>query len=409
MRAALGTDEAAPYIEAGTPAFRRTNLALFAAGFSTFALLYCVQPLMPEFSREFGVGAAASSLSLSLTTGLLAVSMLVASSLSEALGRKPVMVVSLLASAGLTLVAALAPGWHALLLVRALEGITFSGLPAVAMAYVGEEMHPRSIGLAMGLYIGGSGLGGMLGRFLTGALTELYSWRLALGTIGALGIVAGLIVWRSLPPSAHFRPRPLALGHLLMRFVDHLRDKGLPWLFAEGFLLMGSFVTVYNYVGYRLTAPPYGLGQTAVGAIFLVYLAGIASSAWVGDLAGRVGRRKVLWAMILVMLAGVALTLPQSLWAIVAGIAVLTFGFFGAHSVASSWIGRRALHAKAQASSLYLFAYYVGGSVIGSVGGLFWSRMGWNGVAALVGALLLTALAIALRLSRLEPIAAAAP
>ncbi len=151
------------------------------------------------------------------------------------------------------------------------------------------------------------------------------------------------------------------------------------------------------------------LGQTAVGAIFLVYLAGIASSAWVGNLAGRVGRRKVLWAMILVMLAGVALTLPQSLWAIVAGIAVLTFGFFGAHSVASSWIGRRALHAKAQASSLYLFAYYVGGSVIGSVGGLFWSRMGWNGVAALVGALLLTALAIALRLSRLEPIAAAAP
>ncbi len=141
LRAALGTDEAAPYIEAGTSAFRRTSLSLFAAGFSTFALLYCVQPLMPEFSREFGVGAAASSLSLSLTTGLLAVSMLVASSLSEALGRKPVMVVSLLASAGLTLVAALAPGWHALLLVRALEGITFSGLPAVAMAYVGEEMH----------------------------------------------------------------------------------------------------------------------------------------------------------------------------------------------------------------------------------------------------------------------------
>jgi YNFM family putative membrane transporter len=277
------------------------------------------------------------------------------------------------------------------------------------MAYVGEEMHPRSIGLAMGLYISGSGLGGMLARFLVGALTELYSWRVALGTVGAFGLLAGLVVWRSLPPSAHFRPRPLSPGSLLARFAEHLRDKGLPWLFATGFLLMGSFVTVYNYISYRLLAPPYGLGQTAVGAIFLVYLVGIASSSWVGHLAGRVGRRKVLWAMILVMLAGVALTLPQSLWAIVAGIAVLTFGFFGAHSVASSWIGRRALHAKAQASSLYLFAYYVGGSVIGSCGGLFWSRMGWNGVAALVGALLLTALAIALRLARLEPIAAATP
>ena len=277
MRAALGTDEAAPYIEAGTPAFRRTNLALFAAGFSTFALLYCVQPLMPEFSREFGVGAAASSLSLSLTTGLLAVAMLVASSLSEALGRKPVMVVSLLASAGLTLVAALAPGWHALLLVRALEGITFSGLPAVAMAYVGEEMHPRSIGLAMGLYISGSGLGGMLA-----ALPHRRRHRVLLLARGARhhrGVRASGRAGGLAQPAA-LGPLPAAAavaGHLLARFAEHLRDKGLPWLFAEGFLLMGSFVTVYNYIGYRLLAPPYGLGQTAVGAIFLVYLVGIAA------------------------------------------------------------------------------------------------------------------------------------
>jgi len=396
--------EPAAYLERGTPAFRRTNLGLFSAGFSTFALLYCVQPLLPVFSREFGVSAAESSLSLSLTTALLAASVLISGSLSEAWGRKPVMVVSLFAAAILTVICSVVPGWQALLLVRAVEGIAFSGLPAVAMAYLSEEMDYRSVGLAMGLYIGGSGLGGMTGRFVTGYLTDIASWRVALGAIGAFGILAALIFWRTLPPSRHFLPRPLALGQLKGSFLDHLRDPGLPWLFIEGFLLMGSFVTTYNYIGYRLLAPPYGLSQTEVGAIFAVYLLGTGSSAWVGNLAGRMGRRKVFWATIATMFAGLVLTLLSPLAVIIGGIAILTVGFFGAHSIASSWVGLRARHSKAQASALYLFFYYVGSSVVGSCGGLFWSALGWRGVVEFIGSLLILALLISLRLSVLQPL-----
>jgi YNFM family putative membrane transporter len=392
------------YIERGTPAFRRTNLALFSAGFSTFALLYCVQPLLPVFSREFGVSAAASSLSLSLTTALLAASVLIAGSLSEAWGRKSVMVVSLFAAAILTVICALVPGWRALLLVRALEGIAFSGLPAVAMAYLSEEMDYKSVGLAMGLYIGGSGLGGMTGRFVTGYLTDIASWRVALGAIGAFGVLAALIFWRTLPPSRHFEARPLALGELKESFLDHLRDAGLPWLFIEGFLLMGSFVTTYNYIGYRLLAAPYRLSQTEVGAIFAVYLFGTGSSAWVGNLAGRLGRRRVFWATIAIMLTGLLLTLLSPLGIIITGIAVLTVGYFGAHSIASSWVGLRARHSKAQASALYLFFYYVGSSVVGSTGGLFWSASGWKGVVEFTGSLVVLALLISLRLSVLQPL-----
>ncbi len=168
------------------------NLALFAAGFSTFAILYCVQPLLPVFSHEFDVGAAASSLSLSLTTGLLAVSMLVAGSLSDVWGRMPVMVASLVSSAVLTIVSAALPNWTALLAARALTGITLSGLPAVAMTYVNEEVHPKSVGLAMGLFIGGNAIGGMAGRLLTGLLTDLGHWRFAMAMIGVLGLLAAI-------------------------------------------------------------------------------------------------------------------------------------------------------------------------------------------------------------------------
>ncbi|MFT8245288.1 MFS transporter [Roseomonas sp. BN140053] len=395
----------APFIQGGTPEFRRTNLALLAAGFSTFALMYCVQPLMPVFSAEFGVSAAASALSLSLTTGLLAVAMLVASALSEAVGRKPVMVFSLLVSAALTVLSALVPSWDQFLWLRALQGITFSGLPAVAMAYVSEEVDPKSTGYAMGLYISGSALGGLGGRVITGLLSDLGSWRLAIAAVGVIGLLAGLAFWRALPPSRHFQPRPLAPRALLANALDHLRDGGLRWLFLEGFLLMGALVTVYNYVAYRLLAPPFSLSQAIVGMIFAVYLVGIASSTIAGTLADRLGRPRIFWVAVLLMLFGLGLTLFESLVAVIGGLAVLTFGFFGAHSIASSWVGRRARRARAQASSLYLFCYYMGGSIVGVAGGVFWGSHGWHGVVALVGALLLAALAVAAVLFRLKPLA----
>ena len=393
-----------PTIHHGTPAFRRTNLALFAAGFATFGLLYCVQPLMPEFSHDYGVSEAVSALSLSLTTCVLAAAMLFAGVLSDAWGRKSVMVVSLLSSALLVLLSAVMPNWSTLLVVRTVLGLTLSGLPAVAMTYLSEEIHPESIGLGMGLYISGSAVGGMGGRIITGVLTDFFDWRVGVAVVGVIGLLAAWIFSRSLPPSRHFAAQPLSWRMLSGRFSGMFHDRGLPWLFAEGFLLLGAFVTVYNYLGYRLLAPPYDLSQAVVGLIFGIYLVGTFSSPWMGHLAGKLGRRKVLWTALALMLAGVALTMLQPLAWIMLGIIAITFGFFGGHSIVSSWVGRRAGAAKAQAASVYLFCYYMGSSIAGASGGLFYASNGWTGVALFVGALVLAGLLIALRLIRLPPL-----
>ena len=397
-------DETAPFIRHGTPAFRRTNLALFAAGFSTFGLLYCVQPLMPALSHAYGVSAAVSALSLSLTTGVLAFAMLFMGGVSDACGRKPVMLLSLLASSILVLLSAWLPSWHALLVFRVLLGLALSGVPVVAMTYLGEEVHAESLGLGMGLYISGNAVGGMSGRLIAGVLADFFGWRVGMGAIGALGLLVALMFWRALPPSRHFVRRPWNARALASRFAGLFRDRGLPWLFAEGFLLLGAFVTIYNYLGYRLLAPPYNLSQAVVGLIFGIYLIGTFSSAWMGHLAGKLGRRKVLWTALALMLLGVLLTLAMSLWLIVPGIVAITFGFFGGHSIVSSWVGRRAGAAKAQASSMYLFAYYMGSSIAGASGGLFYAAHGWSGVAAFTGALVLAGLVIALGLVRLKPL-----
>jgi YNFM family putative membrane transporter len=372
------------YIEAGTREFWRANVALFAAAFSTFALLYSVQPLLPELARVFGVSPTESSLALSIPTAGLGIGIMLGGSLSEISGRKSIMCGSLIASATLTIAAAVAPTWTLFLVARALAGFALSGLPAVAMAYVSEEFHPNASGLAMGLYIGGTGIGGMTGRLIAGFLTDAFSWRWALGGIGGLALFLSLTFWALLPASRHFAAHEPSVAELLATAKGHLRDRGLIRLYVMGFLLMGSNVSLFNYIAFRLVEPPYRLSQSAVGLIYLVYIFGVASSPWAGHLAGKRGSRAVLWVMVVIMLGGVIITLGQPLWVALVGFSVISFGFFGAHTVASAWIGRRAGTGKALAASLYLFFYYAGASILGTATGKAWTNAGWGGVAAAI-------------------------
>jgi MFS transporter, YNFM family, putative membrane transport protein len=391
-------------IAAGSAEFKRSNRALFFGGFSTFALLYCVQPLMPLLSRDFGLSAAQSSWSLSISTLALAISLLLTSAVSDRLGRKPLMVGALATAAVMTLLCAFSQNYLQLLLMRAALGMALGGMPAVAMAYLGEEIEPPSLGLSMGLYIAGSAFGGMAGRLSASLLSDFFSWRVALGVLGALGIAAAAEFWRSLPRSKNFVPHAGGFGALPAGIRQHVGDAGLPWLFGLAFLQMGCFVSMYNYIAYRLLAAPFGLRQSLVGAIAFLYLIGIFSSVWAGRMADRLGRRGVLWRVMAVMVAGLLLTLPDSLFFIVGGMALFTFGFFACHSVTSSWVGRRARPPQALASALYLCAYYLGSSLIGSLSGVMWAGYGWPGVVAMLAAGLGLALMIAWRLRRLTPL-----
>ncbi|MBQ4788583.1 MFS transporter [Pectobacterium versatile] len=389
-----------PYITRGTPQFMRVTLALFSAGLATFALLYCVQPLLPVLSQDFGISPATSSLSLSVSTVMLAFGLLFTGPLSDTIGRKNVMVASLMLAAICTVICAFMTSWNGVLIMRAMMGLSLSGVAAVAMSYLSEEIHPSVLAFSMGLYISGNSIGGMSGRLVSGVLTDYFPWRVAIGTIGVLALIAAITFWRILPESRHFRPGSLRPKTLLLNSKLHWRDAGLPLLFLEGFLLMGAFVTLFNYIGYRLLAPPYLLSQAVVGLLSVVYLTGSYSSPKAGALTARYGRGPVLSIAILLMLAGLGMTALSPLFAIFGGMMLFTAGFFAAHSVASSWIGQRARRAKGQASSMYLFSYYLGSSLAGTLGGFFWHSFGWMGITMFLSALLLLALAVSLILKQ---------
>jgi MFS transporter, YNFM family, putative membrane transport protein len=391
-------------IQLGTPAYRRINLALFSAGFVTFVTLYDVQPLLPLFAREFGVAPAVASLPLSISTAALAFGMLLAGTVSESIGRRAIMASALVLTSLLALATWFSTSFSSLLTLRLAQGLVLAGVPSVAMAYLGEEMDARSIGSAMGLYISGNALGGMSGRIGSAMLCDHLPWHAAIALIGTVSLVLSMVFLRSLPPSANFQRRPFRIGYLFSSLYQQLRDPGLLCLYGLAFLSMGGFVSLYNYIGFRLLAPPYSLSQSGVSLIFLVYLLGSFISGVVGGLVNRFGRPFMLRLTLAVMLAGTLVTLAAPLPLIVIGVGIFTCGFFCTHAIASSWVGRRAKSGRAQAASLYLFCYYQGSSISGTLGGIFWQHQGWQGVAALIAMLVLAAFGVATLLLRLPAV-----
>jgi YNFM family putative membrane transporter len=387
---------------AGDPGLRRAATAVFLAGLAVFATLYAPQALLPELSRSFGVSPTASTLAISISTGALAVGLLVLGPLSDRRGRTPVLHAALAAAAVLAVLLALTPVWWLFLVLRGLQGFALAGLPAVAVAYLREELHPSVSSRAIGLYVSGTALGGLIGRLLTGFLTDLGGWRAALGGAAALAVGCAVAVRLLLPPSRRFSPVTRE-GPLLRQLAAGFTDPALLALYGVAALLMGGFVAVYNAGTFRLESAPYALSPALASLVFLAYLLGSVSSPTAGWLADRRGRRVVVPGAVAVMAGGIAVTLLEPLWCVVVGMCVLTIGFFAAHGVANGWVAIRAQlggRAVGQAASLYSFWYYVGSSVGGTLAGRAWQDAGWPGVALLAGGCTAGALLLTLLLGR---------
>lgn len=389
----------------GSSGYRRIVWSLFAAGLATFTLLYSTQALLPAFRRDFGVSTGESTLAVSTAMLGIGSGLLVAGPLSDVVGRTRLIHLSLGASVVLGFAAALAPTWEALLVLRFLDGFALAGLPAVATAYLREELHPSSQGLAAGLYVGGTAFGGMSGRLVSGFGAELGdSWRWGIAATVVVGLVCAVLVRLALPPSRGFVAVPGNARALAAMSRRALSDPALLALYAIGGCSLGAMVALFNTIGFRVAEPPFGLGIGAASLVFLVYPLGSVSSAWFGDLADRYGRRAVIPIGAAVAIVGVLLTIPDHLTFVVAGLGLLVIGFFAVHGIASGWVPLRA-HlggiSAGQAASFYLFTYYLGSAVFGTAAGSAWTRAGWAGVVVLSVGLLLAVAGLAYLLRRI--------
>ncbi|MEU5478770.1 MFS transporter [Streptomyces mirabilis] len=367
----------------GGPGYRRMSFALFLAGVATFALLYSTQALLPLVSTDFGVSASEASWTVSAATGALALFVLPMSALSERFGRRTLMTASLAVAVTVGLLVPFAPSIGALVALRAVQGAALAGLPASATAYLAEEVRPKALITAIGLFVAGNSVGGMSGRVITGWVAQEWGWRVAVAAIGIIAVACAVAFRMLLPAPKHFTPGSLRPRVLARTVRDHLANPLLRRLYAIGALFMMVFGGVYTVIGYRLTEAPFSLPQGIIGSIFLVYLVGTVSASTAGRLVARLGRRGSLYLAGGTTTAGLLLSLVDSLPLVLLGLVLITAGFFAGHAVASSSVSHTAKQGRAQASALYQSAYYIGSSAGSTLGAVAFHAGGWAGTVAL--------------------------
>ncbi|WP_329321577.1 MULTISPECIES: MFS transporter [unclassified Streptomyces] len=376
-------DSADSRLAPGGPGYRRMSFALFLAGVATFALLYSTQALLPLISTDLGVTASRASWTVSAATGGLALFVIPMSALSERYGRRTLMTASLAVAVAVGLLVPFAPSIGALVALRAVQGAALAGLPASATAYLAEEVRPKALITAIGLFVAGNSVGGMSGRIITGWVAQEWGWRIAVATIGVIAVACAVAFRSLLPAPRHFTPgspRPRALVRTVR---DHLSNPLLCRLYAIGALFMTVFGGVYTVIGYRLTEAPFLLPQGVIGSVFLVYLVGTVSASTAGRLVDRVGRRGSLYLAGGTTTAGLLLSLADSLPLVLLGLVLITAGFFAGHAVASSSVSHTAKEGRAQASALYQSAYYIGSSAGSTLGAVAFHAGGWAGTVVL--------------------------
>ena len=388
------------YIAQGSRAYYQAIVALLFGSLANFGLTYSMQPLLPNVSATFDLLPSTASLAMSMTTGGMAIGLLLIAGIAGMLERKTTIVVSLIGSAVLMIGASMSSAFETILVCRALQGLFIAGFPAAAIAYINEEFDPRTIGMVIGIYIGSNSLGGLFGRLATSAVADLYDWHIGLMSISALGFVLALWVLFTLPKSVNFMPAKKCPNHFVQSIFDNFKNRNLVEIYFVAFCVMGCFMAMYNFLPYVLVQEPYSFTQTQIGFVYAMYLVGSFASAYMGKKADICGHGKVLCASFLLAFIGTLLTLPSPLLMKMLGLAVFTFGFFGAHSSACSWVGLVCRGDKAQAVSLYLLCYYIGASLWGSLTGIPYQMFGWLGAVVMMCTILAVGGSVAYHLWR---------
>ncbi|SHH34928.1 MFS transporter, YNFM family, putative membrane transport protein [Chryseobacterium oranimense] len=362
----------------GSRRFRYIKLCIFFSGLSVFAQLYLFQPILPTVSEYFKTTAGDSSLLVSSSTIGMAIGLLFFAFKADSYSRKGLMTFSLVSSAILTIISAWMPSLSLLIVTGILKGFVVSGVSAIALAYLTEEVHVSVVGFAISMYLSGNTIGGMSGRIMATILAGELGWRNAVLIIGIESLILGLVFWKLFPESRFFDPQQTDYSLKIKQMKKFLTDPYLLRLYFIAALLMGSFVSVYNYLSFRLEAAPFSLSHFVIAFIFLMYIFGMFGTMITSRLSKRFSSRHILNASVLFMLAGTALLLSDNIYMIIFGLGLFTLSFFAAHTMASQMTALHARQGKSSATSIYWLFYYFGSSILGTGTGYILHAGSWN-------------------------------
>jgi MFS transporter, YNFM family, putative membrane transport protein len=366
-------------------AFDYRALAIATAGFTAFINIYSPQALLPELSREFGVGPGAISALMTATTAAIALTAPFTGALADVLGRKRLITAAAFGIVVPTLIMTLATSVPQLVLWRFVQGLLLPPIFTIAVAYVGDEWPPAEVPRIAGLFISGSSVGGFTGRFVAGAVADFAGWRASFAAVAVLTLAGALIVALALPRESKF-VRSDGLVASARQMLAHLRNPRLLAIYAVGFGVLFNFIATFTYVSFHLAGPPYFFTPTLLGLLFATYLGGSLAVPWVGRGIARFGRRTFTLGIIAIWMAGVLMLLAPPIAVIIAGLTLCATCGMMCQAISTGYVITIAKEGRSSAAGLYASTYYIGGSAGAFLIGFVWNATGWSGCVAAIAA-----------------------
>lgn len=359
------------------------KLTMALVGVFAFLQVYSVQSILPQLQHDLNATVVEVGNSVGVTVLAVALISPFVGMLSDALGRKWMIVASVFALTVPTALMTQVQSVQGLLILRFLQGLAVPGVSVVLMAYVGEEFRGATMVRIITIYVTGCVLGGFSGRFLLGHLSEIMHWRASFGVLAALNLAGTYVVWRGLPASRHFVANRRVASNLAT-LGQLLHNRYLQTACALGFTVLFAQIGLFTFVNLHLAAPPYYFSSGALANIFTVYLLGMVVTPLAGGVIPRLGIRRTVLLSVATSALGVLLSLAQPAWCIVAALAIAACGTFITQSATMSFIAYRITSGRSLASGLYYAIYYCGGFAGAWVCGIAYSWWRWPGTVAVL-------------------------
>ncbi|WP_124093811.1 MFS transporter [Burkholderia gladioli] len=374
---------------------RSIVMLLSACCAASVANVYYAQPLLDSIARDFHISHSDVGGVITATQLGCALALMFVVPLGDLLDRKRLIAVQLVLLALACVLVAASRG--PLMLLAGMVGVGLlgtamtQGLIACAAALASEGERGQVVGAAQG----GVVIGLLLARSVAGLLTDIAGWRAVYLGSGGIALVMLAVLSARLPRPTAPRPR-LGYPRLLRSMLDLLlRERVLQLRGTIGLLMFAAFSIFWSALVLPLSAPPYSMSHTAIGAFGLVGALGALAAARAGRLADRgLGQAVTGIALLLLCLSWLPIAFtPHSIAALVLGIVLLDIGGQAVHVVNQSLIFRTHPEAHARLVGCYML-FYAAGSGLGSIASTAtYAQAGWTGVCALGACVSLLALA----------------
>ncbi|WP_347359315.1 MFS transporter [Bdellovibrio sp.] len=343
--------------------------------------LYYNQPLLGILAREFGVTEAKVALVPAFTLIGYALGILFLVPMGDMIERRKLIQGGMTAAGLLAVALPFSPSLGVFCAISCVMGF-FNVSQSILIPFAANLAKPEERGKVVGIVLSGILIGSLMARTLAGFIAQYFGWKTVFIFAGAvsliLSVVSQFVLPRSQPTFKGTYKELMASTARLFRELPTIREAAV-----MGAILFGTFSAFWTTLTFLLEAAPFNFEPKTIGLFGALGMIGALAAPLAGRYADKKGAAATIRMGLYSAMAAFALLAISSkvVIGIVLGVLLLDLGIQVAHISNQSRIFNFAPEAHSRLNTIYIFFYFVGGSLGSYIGSALWSWGQWPAVS----------------------------